>query len=210
MKAHFELKRKSVHFLGVLSIPASLYLGTTAAGFSFLGFSVALLFHSVYLEHKHRLREKNPFRVKVLEDLEDAWHGLIDSFERREHKGRFYGAIFYGLGVGLPLLLFPQKTAFLAVIALTVGDTFSTIIGRHFGRRKLFFNPKKSWEGFIACFASTFAGALLIASPMAGFLTALTASVFESLPVKGSDNLLIPFSVFLVLFFSVNYFGVVL
>ncbi len=195
----FELKRKTVHFAGVLAVPLSGAIGTFNTAMLSLAFSLALFLHSIYLEHKHRLREKNPLRVKLFEDLEDAWHGLIDSLERKEHQGHYHGAIFYGLGIGGSLLLMPEKIAFLSIIALTVGDTFSTIVGHYIGKRKLPWSERKSFEGFFAGMASTSAAGLLVVSPHTAILTGLVGAVAETLPVKVNDNLLIPLSVWIIL-----------
>jgi uncharacterized protein (TIGR00297 family) len=89
---------------------------------------------------------------------------------------------------------------------LSVGDAASNLVGRHFGRRPLPWNPHKSWLGSLAgLIAASAAGFVLILwtgfpAPPEGRIalalgyalaTALVCAIAESLPLPIDDNLTI-------------------
>ena len=120
-------------------------------------------------------------------------------FERAEHLERFpgRGIFFFLIGSMLSLELFPLIIAEAAILILAIGDSVTNIAGRHFGRTKYWFNPKKSVEGTVAgIIFSTVATSLLV-----GFWPALLAStvgmLVEALPLSIwrhdlDDNFVIP------------------
>ena len=97
----------------------------------------------------------------------------------------------------LSLELFSLVIAEATILILAIGDSVTNIAGRHFGRTKYWFNPKKSLEGTVAgIIFSTVATSLLV-----GFGPALLAStvgmLVEALPLTIGrhdldDNFVIP------------------
>ncbi|PID29857.1 MAG: phosphatidate cytidylyltransferase [Candidatus Cloacimonadota bacterium] len=80
----------------------------------------------------------------------------IFGFMLRKHEDKFLtGATFLMTSSVLCISFFPGIIAFTALSFLSVGDTFAALIGIPFGKRKLF-GTKKSLEGTLACFISTF------------------------------------------------------
>jgi dolichol kinase len=100
-----------------------------------------------------------------------------------------------GIGISLTLLLFDQETAFLAILATSLGDGVSTLSGMWFGRHPLPHNKEKSIEGSLAGFAAALGGGLLVAGPYQAALAAVVGMVIESLPSRIDDNLTIPLGV---------------
>lgn len=91
----------------------------------------------------------------------------------------------------------------LALMPMTWGDSFASIVGRRFGRRKYAVGAStRSIEGSAAMFAFSLisvAAALwsttgqgITAALSTAFLVALAATVAEALSVRGLDNLFVP------------------
>jgi uncharacterized protein (TIGR00297 family) len=130
----------------------------------------------------------------------------------REHEvasGASIGIILYPLTVLLLILVFWQRLEVAAAAwgILAFGDGMASVAGMSLGRRKLSWNPRKSWMGSLAyvLFGTVAAAALLIwTAPNQGrsygwafalaacFLTALLAAALESLPQGLDDNLGVP------------------
>jgi dolichol kinase len=101
----------------------------------------------------------------------------------------------------LILLAFFQKThAYAGIIALGLGDGIAGLIGKKYGKKKIFYNKKKSLEGSLSMFFVVFLGSLfLIQDVFTSFVIGLTATFVESLSNEAIDNLTIPFSVILII-----------
>jgi dolichol kinase len=56
------------------------------------------------------------------------------------------------IGAMIALLLYPHPAATLAIFALALGDSFSSIIGKLFGRVRIPFTGGKTLAGSLACF----------------------------------------------------------
>lgn len=141
-----------------------------------------------------------------------------DKLFRRDGERFLNGVRVYPVAVLLLVVLFPLKVAVASWAVLAVGDAFSNLIGRRFGRVKLPWNPQKSWAGTIGFFvtaAPTAALFFLFAQRVAGadtlwsvwdgqpILAEFTAArcfvigavgaaigaIAESLPVRLDDNL---------------------
>jgi dolichol kinase len=98
---------------------------------------------------------------------------ILVTFERKKDEKILYqGALFYGIGITLPLLLLDIRAASAVIAILTFGDGASTLIGKVYGKRKIWKN--KSLEGFF--------GFLLLAIPASYiFLQSLPAAILLSL-----------------------------
>jgi uncharacterized protein (TIGR00297 family) len=130
----------------------------------------------------------------------------------RDHEvasGTSIGIILYPLTVLLLILVFYQRLEVAAGAwgILAFGDGMASVAGMSLGRRKLPWNPRKSWTGSLAyvLFGTVAAAALLIwTAPNQGrsygwafalvvcFATALLAAGLESLPQGLDDNLGVP------------------
>ncbi len=70
------------------------------------------------------------------------------------------GSFFFILAILICLILFSKTAVATATLIAAVGDAFSTIIGKNYGRHKLPYNKNKSFEGSLAFFTSS-TGAIL-------------------------------------------------
>lgn len=129
---------------------------------------------------------------------------IVDSTEREGVIERFpgKGALSFFFGSLLALLIFGSRldVACAAIMILGLGDSFSTLSGKRFGRHKIFYNKEKSVEGSIGGLIPAFFGAMVFVSPGAALLGAIIGMGAESLPLKIEDNITIPLSSGLVMF----------
>ncbi len=120
-----------------------------------------------------------------------AW--FIDNFERDVNLDRpGIQALYANLGIFLSYLIFGTQASVAGVIVLAVGDGFSTLVGYHIGRRKLFYNPSKSIEGLTAFFIASFIALLLYTETHKALLVSAFSSIVESLPLRIDDNFTVP------------------
>lgn len=130
----------------------------------------------------------------------------------REHErsaGSSLGIVLYPLAVLVLVLVFYRRLEVAAAAwgILAFGDGMATVAGMTLGRKKLPWNPGKSWIGSAAyvLFGGIAAAALLVwTAPVSGnaydwpfafavcFATALLAAAIESLPQGLDDNLGVP------------------
>jgi phytol kinase len=123
------------------------------------------------------------------------------------------GPLLYGLIFVVCTVAFwrTSPVGITALMLLCGGDGLADIVGRRLGRRKLPFNPDKSWAGSLAMFVGGYGLAVvmvllfnalgLFSSPLEPARTvlitaglALAAAVVEALPVGEYDNLTIAMS----------------
>lgn len=127
-----------------------------------------------------------------------------------EHeRGASVGIILYPLAVLLLILIFWQRLEVAAAAwgILAFGDGMASVAGMALGRRKLPWNPRKSWigSGAYVLFGGLAAAALLVWTAPAqgraydwafalavGFATALLSAALESLPQGLDDNIGVP------------------
>lgn len=111
----------------------------------------------------------------------------------REHelKGQFTGATWVMISASVTILVFPKYIAIISLIFMSIGDTFAALIGRKFGKLKIY---DKSFEGFlgglIACLVAAYCY-----DPLPFYISgfgALSAMFFETLPLPLDDNFRIP------------------
>ncbi len=108
----------------------------------------------------------------------------------REHE-RFdlLGSTYLLIAALLCIYAFEKDVAVLALSFVIAGDAVAALVGRRFGRIKIL---DKSLEGSLACFAACLAIARLYPSPEIGWTVslagALTATLFELLPIPLDDN----------------------
>ncbi len=118
------------------------------------------------------------------------------------------GPLYYGIVFVLCTILFWRQSpaGVVALMLMCGGDGLADVVGRRWGRRKLPFNPNKSWAGSTAMFLGGFGFSLVFvalfnafgdfqpalplgqaAIAIAGI--ALAATAVEALPLAELDNL---------------------
>ncbi len=119
---------------------------------------------------------------------------------RIERPGRIKGisGVTYMVGVMLAFILFSQEQVFAAaIIVLTLGDGFSGLVDHYYGKKKLFYNKKKSVEGLLTGVLASTAGVMLLFPWYIALAGSVITLLIETLPLKilgweVDDNLLVP------------------
>ena len=173
-----ELRRKSIHLLG-LAFPI-LYVFTTRHTAIIVVGSLLAVALGIEL-----LKAFLPaFRVIFVR----IFSPMLRSQERR---GGLTGATYYLIGSFFCMLLFDKTLAIVCLCFLTFGDLFAALIGKQWGRIKLF--SRKSLEGSLACFVVCAVIALLMGfHPIVAIAGALVATLIELLPTGVDDNVTVP------------------
>jgi dolichol kinase len=182
-----EILRKTIHLSSVLIIFFDFFIGHKITIYS-------LFFVAVSYSVSEFLRVNNKFHVPLISEVTEY---CSYSFEKRTFV---YSPLIFAISM-LILLAFFQKThAYAGIIALGLGDGIAGLIGKKYGKKKIFYNKKKSLEGSLSMFFVVFLGSLfLIQDVFTSFVIGLTATFVESLSNEAIDNLTIPFSVILII-----------
>jgi phytol kinase len=136
---------------------------------------------------------------------EAAVKAMSRNGDRREIlKGPlFYGIVFI---VITGLFWYDTPVGIIALMLMCGGDGLADIVGRRYGKRKIFWNHQKSWIGSLGMLAGGWIftviilGVYIVAGIFPGPLTtyllaitiiALLATLVETLPLKDIDNITI-------------------
>jgi dolichol kinase len=178
-----ELKRKAIH-LASLSIPIAYYLSPASWG---RNWERALL-ASVILSLAIEVFRLNDPRIRKV------FRHFFGELLRNHEEVSLLGSTYLLIAVLLTLHLFDKPVAVLALGFLILGDTVAAIVGKSIGRVHLI--GGKTLEGSLSCLVVCFGLTLLMPGiPFwVGLVGALTATVFELLPIPLDDNFRIPLS----------------
>ena len=170
-----ELYRQAIHFFaGNAILATTIFLGTRFA----LAITTISLILGFAFSQQLVKKAKHPLKEIIC---------LVE----RENECQLPGKAAFTLfaGIALTLFLFPNQTiAIAAIIAVTYGDSASTIVGKHFGRTKL--NGDRTVAGSIAGMFATFFFLALFLKPSTAIIAAIIAMLAEYLPID--DNISIP------------------
>ena len=188
-----ETKRKIEHVVPVIFAFLLRYLNTwQALLFAFMGIMYGLFLSRIFV--------KGAFR------------------EHEQEKGVSFGKLIYGVMVFVLILLFNKKMYIVAGAwaIMSMGDGFSNIFGKAYGKKKLPWNPEKSWIGSTAfvLFGGLSAAILMwwvnlnsLQTPLlwyylltTTFLASFVTAGVESLPLKVDDNITVPLAAGLFLY----------
>jgi dolichol kinase len=178
MRGDLEFKRQSVHLLVGLSEAYLVWLLKPVIGlYIFIPLAVTLLF----LYYAPRIAPNAP-----------VVSHLLFHFERKEDLSSFpfKGAFMFNVGIVFPIVFLDTQTACAAIAVLALGDSFSTIVGKSYGRHRI---GVKSLEGFLAFVAAAYVGALLFVDQQTALTFAFIGGLVELL-ININDNLTIPVS----------------
>jgi len=182
---HFasEIKRKSIH-LASLAIPIGYYLTPD----SWMRIWERALLASVILSLAIEVFRLNHPRTR------HVFRHFFGELLRNHEDASLLGSTYLLIACLLTIHLFPKPVAVLALLFLILGDTVAAVVGKSVGRFRLI--GGKTLEGSIACFLVCFGLTLLMPGvpPFVGLVGALTATVFELLPIPLDDNFRIPLS----------------
>lgn len=175
-----ELLRKSVHLLGVFTLP--IFLWNRAL---FIPLLITLLIGYLALESFAARRIHVPFFSTLLE------------YCKRPHEQQSLakGPILMVIGAVSSATIFPPYATLLALLHLFIADTLACLAGMLWGKHRLPYSPQKSWVGTITfCVVGTLLSLPLVSPPVALLLGIIGATI-ESLPLVDYDNLLIPLGI---------------
>lgn len=174
----FELLRKSVHLVSVLIVLIYEFFGKEAILWVLMIFLVTVLFLDYFrLEHNMRI----PFFYTMY---------------REDEADRLGGHIYFALGAISAIALFNKEIAYAAVLMTTFGDMVAALIGKPYGKRRVFqkvFKNDKSIEGSASEFITDFlVGLLILGNPLVSLVMAFSATLTETAVNKIDDNLVVP------------------
>lgn len=139
----------------------------------------------VVLEYLRESDDTSAFTIFI----KDAMNKAIRGQEIRGYMATF----FYLIGLILVVLFLPPDFALGATIILVLGDPAAAQIGKRYGRYEWNHNPSKSFEGSMAMFLVSFFALQILGIPLVTTaFVAVSATLFESLKLDISDNLMIP------------------
>ncbi|MHA1339653.1 MAG: diacylglycerol/polyprenol kinase family protein [Promethearchaeota archaeon] len=122
---------------------------------------------------------------------------------RKSELDTIAGYVYMPVGYLIVALTCPE-TITLGIFCLSAfADSAAAIFGIKFGKHKISFNPKKSWEGAIAGFFTAFLSSSLFIGMTWGFFAGLTFLVLDILSptiLKIDDNISVPIFCVLVFF----------
>ena len=177
-----EFGRKAFHQLSLVYLAAFYYFGWPRAGWV-----LSVWLPVVFVIETARLKVPAVERFLL---------GLMGGLMRESERKHYSGIIFTTAGSFAAMLIARGDPVIVAaaILQLALGDSASALVGKAWGRVKLF-GGAKSLEGSLAGFAVGFAAALACGvRPGAAFLAALAGSLAELLPTTPwfNDNLSIP------------------
>lgn len=177
MAIRLESKRKLIH-LSALSIPILYYLIPEDISKP----ALLLITGGFVLVEVLRLKFRS---LRIL--FMNVAHSLI----RAHELTTFTGSTYLLISSSLCVLLVRKEIAIASISYLILGDSMAAIIGKRYGRIKIF---GKTLEGSLACFVTCLVIGAII--PRIDFGIALAgaaaASLVELLPIPIDDNLRIP------------------
>ncbi len=174
----FEVLRKSVHLVSILIILIYEFFGKEAILWVLMLFLVTVLVLDYFrLEHGMRI----PFFYTMY---------------RKDEADRFGGHIFFALGAISVITLFSREIAYASILMATFGDLAAALIGKFYGKRRVFqnlFKNDKSIEGSASEFViDFFIGLLIVGNPIISLVMAVLATFTETAVNKIDDNLMVP------------------
>jgi dolichol kinase len=182
------MRRKAIHFGGMV-IPIGYYFVPESTGKNLLLIAtlIAIVLDVIRL---------NEPRVRTL------FYYLFGKMVRDHERYSLLGSTYVLLASLICVYAFERPIAIVAIAFVLVGDAMAAVVGRAFGRVKVF---GKSLEGSIACLVSCVLVGLLypgdpILQPSDPFTWsmivggALVATIFELVPMPLDDNLRISLS----------------
>lgn len=104
------------------------------------------------------------------------------------------GAMYNALGIlfALGLLRSDCIAAIATIMILALGDGLATWVGTIYGKHKLPWNSRKTFEGSIGFVVGAMCALLVLPLPIT-VVVVIIAAVVETLPIRLNDNLTLPF-----------------
>jgi dolichol kinase len=178
-----EARRKAIH-LSFIVLPLELLLetlpwprGRGEFRVLFLSLTVSAIALDVLRIHERRVRT--------------FFRQFFGEMIREHERLSLLGSTYLLLAALLSIELFPQPIAATAIGFTVLGDAFGALVGRAWGRHKVF---NKSLEGGLGCFVACLAWAAFVVTvggvpAHVAIAGAVVATLVEILPIPLDDNL---------------------
>jgi dolichol kinase len=178
--ATVEYWRKAFHLCGLCIPLAYMYLPENI--FLYLFFPMAAAFIIIDLA-----------RLKI-KWLERIYLRVAKNLLRDREYSRPAASLYYLIGSGLTIILFPKQIAIAALVVQTLSDTVAALAGQRLGRHKI---GNKTVEGSAAFLISAW---IILAvyfgrEPLKHLLPALAGTLAELFPIPIDDNLTVPLAI---------------
>ncbi len=154
------------------------------------GVVIALL---MVAEYFRRLDDPNPISMFLRRIMNPAMRG--------EEVEGLLAPLFFLSAALVVVLIVPPLVAAVSIAVLTYADPAAALVGRLIGKRPWGHNPQKTKEGSIAFVLAAFYSVLILnlffppeqrIHPLLALMVAMSAALFESLPLRIGDNLILP------------------
>jgi dolichol kinase len=177
-----ELKRKAIH-LASLALPLAYLYGLPKHIVRDILLGATVVSIGIELLRLHEPRVKLFFRQ------------FFGNLIRRHEKRALLGSTYLLIASLISVEIFPVEVCVAALGSLILGDTAAALVGRSYGRTRLF-GSRKSLEGSLACLVVSFLFAWGVVHLPWGVALAGAAvgTLFEFLPLPLDDNFAIPLS----------------
>lgn len=182
MKFRMELRRKSIHLIG-LAVPALYWLAGREVGWE-VGREVTLFFTGFFL---CLFMAFELYRIKYgmpVKEVDVVARPLIRPQERRGLGGH----VFFAAGAFVAVLAYTKEIAIAALLMSTLADGGAAVVGSRWGKHRLV--GKKTLEGSMAFVLIAFALSIWLVEPALAVAGAVGAALVELLPIN--DNLTVP------------------
>lgn len=179
-----EVLRKSLHVPGILFLVIAHYFYWTSLLLLLL--LIIAYFISLYLH------ETKGIGIPLMDEL--------TQFLKREERIDL-GPPLLGFGIFVVLVFFKSSIATCAVLQVCLADTAACLIGKYFGKKKVFYSSQKTYLGCFVFLLTAFLIQLPFVNPIHSLVLAIFGMLLESLPFGAWDNFLIPIGVALLAIF---------
>jgi len=173
-----EIARKSIHFTTSI-LPFAYFSLAQKEQILVLSISLFVLFLIGDI-----------LRIYVTQ-MKQIYEKIFGSLLRENESGKnLNGATLLFLGFSVSIVLFEKNIAIIAMLFLAISDSVAAIVGKRFGKHRIF---SKTFEGALGFFASAFIISLIFYDRIIfSLLIALIMAIIELVPLKINDNIVIP------------------
>jgi len=196
-----ELLRKLIHIS--YSLSAFVYL--------FLGFKITSILLGIASVLMILLDILRIYSVPVQKIYLKIFGKILREHEVNNSKSLFTGGTYIVISTFFIVLIFPMPVAVCAIFIITYSDSAAALIGRLFGRIKIF---NKTLEGSIFFFLVGLAIILLTPKVTTDsfekqicVFSLIITTILEVFPIKIDDNIYLPFVFSLIYYFLLKLFN---